>query len=150
MSDNYKKQKTNKGESLVEALKDWRDSQDQNRRSQSVSRSKQKLCCGYFSIKTGFVLFGVFDFLWFLMLTTVAIYEAVKHNYHPSTEFYVFMLQLVPKLIGFIMVLVADSVMTRHVYKILLRIIMILMMFVLPVYYLIKIKTELIPLHCES
>ena len=46
--------------------------------------------------------------------------------------------------------LVADSLTTRHVYKTMLRILMLLMMFVLPVYYLVKIKNEYVPLHCES
>ena len=56
---------------------------------------------------------------------------------------------MVPKVLGFFIVLVKDSLTSRHLYRVVLRLILATMMFYLPIYYLFKIKNKYVPHFCD-
>ena len=56
---------------------------------------------------------------------------------------------MVPKVLGFFIVLVKDSLTSRHLYRVILRLILATMMFYLPIYYLFKIKNKYVPHFCD-
>lgn len=57
---------------------------------------------------------------------------------------------MAPKVLGFIFVMAKDSLGSRYFYKVLLRIILVFMIFVLPIFYLNQIKKKYIPHYCDG
>ena len=122
----------------------------QQRRGSVSKKDNRKTCCYYFSIKSGFVMFGICDIMILLGLTVVCVNDYMHDKSHPSLSQWILFVIMFQKVLLFLIELCSDSLRTKHIYRVMLRINMLLWMFAAPVYYLYKIKNEMIPVCCDA
>lgn len=140
MSDNFNK-----------LSQDVNIGQSQQRRSSSVSKkSKQQKCCYLFNIKQGFVIFGVFDIVLVFILLTLTVNNYIHKKEAPSLTIIILLILFIPKFIGFMVVLTVDTTGVSHMYRVLLRFNMVILMFMAPIYFLHQIRSEYIPVMCDE
>ncbi len=89
-----------------------------NRRAEKVDKSAIQKCCGIFSIKTGFSLYGVLDLLIFILVTVLLVKSKIGGREIEDVKWLlaVFLVQL-PNVSLFVMVLVDDKSTTRRIYS---------------------------------
>ena len=102
----------------------------------SKKKEKGATCCGYFSIKTGFIMYGVFDILLMVGLFAVIIHylvikKKVKHVLYAS------LFLQVPNAFAFIYVMAVDKAISRKIYTYILAVKIGILAFTTPLVFMI-------------
>ena len=100
-------------------------------------------CCGVFSIKVGFHLYGILDFVWFILVIVHLI--RIKDETAPEDKKWSMAVLVVYllKCILFIVVLVEDKSLTRKIYSSLLMFKMVAQSITVPLLAL-RIESDLL------
>ena len=121
--------------------------------SRSSKRAKKKekgtTCCGYFSIKVGFILYGVFDIITMIALFAIIVHflvikKRVRHFWYAS------LILTVPNAFSFIFVMVSDKAITRKIYTYILAVKIAILAFTIPLIFMISNNDWMFAHYCEE
>lgn len=107
-------------------------------RNQRKSKKKEKgtTCCNYFSIKTGFILYGIFDIICMITFSAIIIHNLVKKK-RVKNFWYVSLALTVPNALTFIYVILVDKAISRKVYTYMLAVKLGIVAFSSPLIFMI-------------
>ena len=118
-------------------LSDLQNKKGKNSKAgRSMKQEKGKTCCGFFSIRTGFIIYGVLDIAMFIYYLAIIINKLVK-NYVVEKYYYIMLISGFPNVIALALVLAIDKAVTRKIYTYFLAVKIGLITFITPLIFMI-------------
>jgi hypothetical protein len=131
--DNFKKVSDAPEKSGMVKLDDLLAASRDGSRSSKRSKKKEKgtTCCGYFSIKVGFILYGAFDIITMIALFSVIIHFLVIKK-KVVNLLWASLILAVPNAFSFTFVMISDRAITRKIYTYILAVKLAILAFTIP------------------
>ena len=133
------------------SLADLQAAKNKSGRSTRKQQKKDRgaLCCNYFSIKTGFILYGIFDIIYTIVISAIII-TILARKKKVKAFWYNSLVLALPNSLTFIYVMVVKKAIAHKIYTYILAVKLGIVALSLPLLFMYENRDELYPKFCKN